>query len=345
MRIWIVATLLLSFETRGGPFEDFIPNSKGKWDSANHPAILVKDALYHLPSLPLKASLESSRSLWSDSYWPRNSGGISLRWQDLTGDVRYRIYSQKEAKALGTEEIAKLSPAEKFDLLQNDYGFSFTRKVIRQNPLNRPDWEGICHGWAQASLFHPQFSSTEFTNKSGQRIRFASSDVAGLMSYFYAKVGKGKTSFLGRRCWENPGNTSVSCTDMNAGAFHVVLANLVPQGKSFIMDLDPYKHVWNFPVLGYESELLEERSPSPGAALSASREVLVRTKLFFVQETGPEWNPPLRAVGFKDYLYWLELDASDLIVGGNWSEAQHPDFAWVTAPVKIPHPYSLFISP
>lgn len=342
MRIFLLIVVLFSLKARSSGFGPMPTDEKSKWDSANHPAILVKNPDAHLPTLPLSGNLLGETTLWSDSYWPRNEGGISRRWQDLSGNVKYKVLTEKVARRLSNSEISKLSPAEKFDLLQDDYSFSFTRKIKRQNPLNRPEWEGICHGWAVASIHHSQFQTMKLKSKSGKEITFASSDAAALISYYYARVGGGKVRFLGRRCWENPGNTGIKCTDMNAGAFHVVLTNLIREKKSFVMDLDPYKHVWNFPVLGYDSRLMEERKPSKESAPGTVREILVATKLSYVMETGPEWSPPLRAVGVKDYWYWLELDASENIIGGSWSDANHPDFAWVSAPVKVPAPYSVF---
>ncbi len=345
MRIFVLIIFLFAVKAaRASGFEAYDDSQKSSWDSANHPAILVTNPETHFFSLPLSGTLEDQKTLWSDSYWPRNEGGISKRWQDISGSIKYKILSEKQARALSEDEIAKLSPAEKFDLMQDDYEFSFTSKVKRQNPLNRPDWEGICHGWTQASIHHEQFSPRNFTNKSGKEIRFASSDIAALMSYYYARVGGGKVRFLGRRCRENAGNTGIKCTDMNAGAFHVVLTNRLRDKKSFIMDLDPYKHVWNFPVLGYQTRVLEELAPRAGSAKGTVKEILVSTKLFYAQETGPEWNPPLRVPGYKDYWYYLELDALDKIIGGSWSDANHPDFAWASEPVKIRSPYSVFIT-
>ncbi len=345
MRIFALIIIFFAVKAaRASGFEAYEGSQKSAWDSANHPAILVKNPETHFPALPLSATLENERTLWSDSYWPRNEGGIAKRWQDISGAIKYKVLTEKQARALTADQISKLSPAEKFDLMQDDYDFSFTSKVKRQNPGNRPDWEGICHGWTQASVHHDQFPAMTFTNKSGKEIRFASSDVAALISYYYARVGGGRVRFLGRRCRENAGNTSSKCSDMNAGAFHVVLTNRLREKKSFIMDLDPFKHVWNFPVLGYQTRVLEEHAPQSGSASGTVKEILVSTKLFYSQETGPEWNPPARVPGFKDYWYWLELDKDEKIIGGSWSDANHPDFAWASEPVKIPSPYSVFIT-
>lgn len=344
MRIILSLFLLLSFEAGATGFGPLVVNEKAKWDSANHPEILVTNPVYDFTALPLSGTLQDQKALWSDSYWPRNEGGISRRWQDLSGSVKYSVLTEKAAKALTTDQIAKLSPAEKFDFLQDDYDFSFTRRIKRQNPLNRPEWEGICHGWTQASIHHVQFSPVTLKSKSGKEISFGASDIAALMSYYYAWVGGGKVKFLGRRCRENAGNTSINCTDMNAGAFHVVLANSLRDKKSFIMDLDPYKSVWNYPVLGYETKVMEEHAPSSQSAPGTVRQFFVATRLWFVQETGPQWEQTLRVPGYKDYWYWLELDKNNNIIGGEWSDSNHPDFAWVSAPVKIASPYSVFIT-
>jgi hypothetical protein len=342
MRLFILIVLFFCLKVHASGFGPYFPNEKSTWDSANNPEILYQNPETIFTALPLTGSLRDSATIWSDSYWPRNEGGIARRWQDISGRVKYKLLSEKEARALTAEEIRKLSPAEKFDLLQDDYSFSFTRKIKRQNPLNRPDWEGICHGWSQASVHHPQFQSRTLKNSEGKEIEFASSDIAGIISYYYARVGGGKIRMLGRRCRENEGNTSIKCTDMNAGAFHIVLTNLIREKKSLIMDLDPYKHVWNYPILGYETRVLEEKKPSPQAAHGTVRELLISTKLYFAQETGPEWNPPVRVEGKKDYWYWLELDKDDRIIGGEWSDTNHPDFAWISLPKKVKFPYSVF---
>lgn len=345
MRIFVLIIFLFALKAaRASGFEAYESSSKAAWDSANHPAILVRNPETHFPSLPLSGSLDNQRNLWSDSYWPRREGGISKRWQDLTGKIKYKILTEKQARVLSEDQIAKLSPSEKFDLMQDDYEFSFTSKIKRQNPSNRPDWEGVCHGWAQASIHHEQFSPMTFKNKSGKVIHFASSDIAALLSHYYARIGGGRVSFLGRRCRENAGNAGISCADMNAGAFHVVLTNRLREKKSFIMDLDPYRHVWNFPIVGHETRVLDERAPHQRSARGTVKEILVSTKLYYAQETGPEWNPPLRVPGFKDYWYWLELDQAEKIIGGSWSDANHPDFAWASEAVKIPSPYSAFIT-
>jgi hypothetical protein len=344
MRIFLLIIISLSFKAHAEGFGPYIPGEKAAWDSANHPLILVKNPETILSALPLNGDLSAGHALWTDSFWPRNEGGIARRWQDISGRVEYKILSQKEAQGLTADQISKLSPAEKFDLLHDELSFPFTRKVKKQNPLNRPDWEGICHGWTQASIHHEQFLPVTLKSRSGREVPFASSDVAALISYYYARVGGGKVHFLGRRCRENAGNTSIKCTDMNAGAFHIVLTNLIRDNKSFIIDLEPYKHVWNFPVFGYKSKLLEENVPQPNSAQGTVKEILVETEMAYILENGPSWEPPQRAIGKKVYLYWLELDDEGKIIGGKWSDPNHPDFAWSSDKIKVPSPFSIFIN-
>lgn len=59
---------------------------------------------------------------WSDSYWPKNEGGISYRWQRR--EAFGRLLAPDELASMDPEDISKLSPAEKYDLFvgSTDWG-------------------------------------------------------------------------------------------------------------------------------------------------------------------------------------------------------------------------------
>ena len=65
------------------------------------------------------------------------------------------------------------------------------------------------------------------TNPDGIKIPFGSADVKALLDYYYAFYTEGDTHQLGNRCsvpvWMGGGN----CSDVNAGAFHIVVANQI----------------------------------------------------------------------------------------------------------------------
>ena len=138
-----------------------------------------------------------------------------------------------QALRLSLEELKSLSPAEKFDLLNAQYSYPLKKAVAEIASPRRREWEGMCHGWAAAALNHPEPVPKTVTNKDGLMIPFGSSDIKALLSYYYAYVEDPvSTHQMGRRC-----DGKEHCDqDMNAGAFHIVLANKVGrEGKGFFL--------------------------------------------------------------------------------------------------------------
>ncbi len=309
-------------------FEDQAVREKSVWDSSNHPKhMLSKRYVSKLTSLPSEGSVDEEKVPWSDDYWARNLGGIAYRWQTHETPYSYKILSASEARRLTPEQIKKLSPAEKFDLLKGKYKFPLTKKIKKYNSPDVPGWQGICHGWSQAAIHHPQATPITLKNKHGLSIPFAASDVHALYSYYYGKVKRGGVKILGQRCGSN--SESPSCTDVNAGAFHLVLANMVGlQRKSFVADVDTGSAVWNQPAYSYRTEFKEERLPSPGSAPGSVKEVKAETVFEYILENSSSWNAPSARKRSKRYSYWLELDKYNSIIGGSWISSQRPDFIW-----------------
>lgn len=122
--------------------------------------------------------------------------------------------------------------------------------------------------------------------------------------------------------------------DLNAGAFHIVMANKLGLEKAgLMMDIDRFRQVWNQPVVGYKSVIVKDNMPvSSRAAKSAVREVRVTTELFYVDEADPTWNVVYgtedQSIKSLDLQYRLELNAEGKIVGGDWESSDRPDFLW-----------------
>lgn len=306
------------------------------WERDNDPRDLLGEYTSQMDLLPMSSEL--SQIPWSDSGWGRSKGGIAYRWQREDASLRYRILDERDVKRLSPSELQTLSPAEKFDLLNNDYTFSFTEKIKRQNPLNRPEWEGICHGWSLASIHHPQGKPTTFTNKSGLKIPFGSSDIAAILSYYYAHVKKGGIRLIGRRCNGNIDSTSSACLDINPGAFHLVLGNMIGlRGKAFIMDVSQDYQVFNVPVAGYESTVLDER------VAGANLEVLIQSDVKYIVEGQQIWEPfDLQNEAVHRYEYWLEINPQNEIIGGRWESKLRPDFVWYADKDKLRREYAPF---
>lgn len=343
-----------------------------RWDANNNPnhfnKIMGTNVITAYDLLPLTGRLDDERLGWSDTYWPANKGGIAYRWNhpDPT-PFRYSFLTKEQIKKMTRLELEQLSPAELYDISQGDYTFTLTRKTLELFSPFDLWWEGICHGWAQAAANYPEPAKVLVTNPDGIRVPFGSSDVKGLLAMHDAYNSIGTYTHIGGRC-SAPGKVpgegsirdinrqmpppeqaeSIECRDVNAGAFHVVLANMMGiQGKSLVVDVDRFNDVWNQPLTGYEVTLKEELQVSEeqynyGVArrLKMEMKMIYGEELQFFSTAAAERgdknfvskNPVTRtahqAFRFKMYEYILELDNDDQIIGGEWISLSRPDFIW-----------------
>ncbi|WP_141732014.1 hypothetical protein [Oligoflexus tunisiensis] len=129
------------------------------------------------------------------------------------------------------------------------------------------------------------------------------------------------------------------CSDTNAGAFHLVLTNIVGiQKQSFVADITRDREVWNQAVAAYttkEAATFTGADISENAAPGTVKEVEMATTFYYTAEMNPSWQP------FGDgtkldrryhkpllYRYRLELDVNGNIIGGSWLSTSRPDFLW-----------------
>jgi hypothetical protein len=137
---------------------------------------------------------------------------------------------------------------------------------------------------------------------------------------------------------------SPDCRDTNPGSFHIVITNLIGiHSKGFVAEIDRYNDVWNQPVVAYQSRVLGEDTASsdPGVA----RRIRVALRMTYGEELKfpgapapagwihwvskePVTGTPHQIFKHKDYEYFLELDASGNIIGGEWITETRPDFLW-----------------
>ena len=151
---------------------------------------------------------------------------------------------------------------------------------------------------------------------------------------------------LGARCNEdlatNPSSASrPECRDVNAGAFHLVLANLLGLNhEGFVADVTRDAEVWNQPVSGFTSRKISTREgKSLGAAPTTVREVTFETTMFYGREIQPRWQASGANMAQKVYSYRVEIDISGAIVGGEWLSDNRPDFLWsMTKPELLDAP-------
>ena len=164
------------------------------WHVSSDPIVMIRGDMYQLDLASLPLTGEVAKAPWSGYYWPSYKGGIAYRWQlgyDQAG-FDYDVLTTEQAKALNeNQDLAMiLSPAEKYDLLNNDYQFTTVKAekdrtrilFALDNQLDIPTWEGLCHAWAPATLDLSNPAPVALTNEDGVSIPFGSSDVKALIT-------------------------------------------------------------------------------------------------------------------------------------------------------------------
>jgi hypothetical protein len=346
------------------------------YDSGSHPANFSRIAgispVLNFNALPKVGKLADDRLAWSETYWPSNVGGVAYRWNHPTPTpFKYTLHTKEELIRMSEEEISHLSPSELYDISNNDYNYTLTRRALSLYTPRDLWWEGICHGWAQAAINYPEPAPIVYRNAAGIRVPIGSSDVKALLAMHEAYNYKGeKFAFAGRRCKINgkvegesddrdpPANRaypaveladSPDCRDVNAGAFHVIISNMLGLlGKGFVADIDRFNDVWNQPIAGYKTVIAGEE-PVDATHLSSgiARRVRVKLEMIYGEEL-KFYTPALAAAGnqnfvsklpvtktphqkflSRNYEYIVEVNSAGNVVGGEWVSSTRPDFMWL----------------
>ena len=330
-------------------------HADNKWNQANDPKNFEKNYLYSYHALPETGSIEASGRGWADSYWPATRGYILDRWQQPAEAFKFKDYklpNQAQVSSMSQADLNLLSPAEKFDILRGKFDLPIATELQKANPSKSDWWKGLCNGWTVSSLNFTEPKAINYTSPvTGQTVPLASGDVKALMAYYYGSVDRSAAQYVGSACRGANLVLSLfngSCKDVNAGAFHVVVANEMGLRKhGLAMDRDPGPQTWNQPYTGFESHTISETTNlSPGHSDGTVREVTVATTMTYVDELYNTTNesleddvhvdPSVNAIGPANqplrthtYQYTLELDANDNIIGGIWAqENDHPDLIW-----------------
>lgn len=348
----------------------FASEEKRAWNRDNNPVkmgydYITKKYSYKVKFDELPASGSLSVEPWSGDYWPTYKGGITYRWAQGGSDLsKYNYKMEKNVEGLSQEQIALLSPAEKYDLFvgRDDYPLTnFERqrtnimKTVPSSPeydasFTIPTWEGLCHSWAPATVLFENPRAVTVTSANGMEIPFGASDVKALLT-FHLHYNNAQTQFLGGRCnvdladlkrkmhkgeitkeeYERIAENGV-CEDTNAGAFHIVLANQIAlMDESFIADVTRDAEVWNQAVHSYDTRILNvSEGASEKAAKGTVKEITVETRFAYTVEIGHSWyeTSNVNSTHVKVYRYTLELDKDGNIIGGEWLTDDRPDFLW-----------------
>lgn len=344
-----------------------------RWDENNNPhhynKIIDSTVITSYDLLPLVGKLDDERLGWSETYWPANKGGIAYRWNHPDPQpFEYDFLTKEQITKMSLPQLEQLSPAELYDIAMGDYDFTLTKKTLTQFTPMDLWWEGICHGWSQAAANYPEPDQVVVRNPDGIRVPFGSSDVKGLLAMHDAYNSQGFYTHIGGRC-NAPGKVpgegssrdavttmpsaemanSIECKDVNAGAFHVVLSNMIGiQSKSLVADVDRFNDVWNQPVVAYEAVFKEElRVEEHHYNAGVARRLRMEMKMTYGEELQfknqlaisrgednfvskrPVTRTAHQEFRSKNYQYILELDAMENIIGGEWISETRPDFLWI----------------
>lgn len=239
-------------------------------------------------------------------------------------------------------------------------GFSGASKAVET-------WMGHCHGWAPAAYMEKRPSrAVDVLAADGRtHITFYPSDIKALATLLWAKASP-KTRFIGQRCEKKDPPTDpatgrvldTECFDTNPGTWHLAVTNQVGVNKrSAVIDATYDYEVWNQPLYSYSYTYFNPKTGEEVGSLKEAKVSLsdggfkdkfskwrapnarsvvgIAMKLTYIKETQPTHAKIDReAKDYKvavNYLYDLELDDNNKIIGGEWYHNTHPDFMWTPA--------------
>lgn len=340
-----------------------------------------ENAVFSLPELE-KMNLKSAALAtvpWSDSYWPYYQGILGARYADPgfpTGAdwmEYFRYVGDHPVSGIlahgNAEDLERLSPAEKYDLLTGDTEEKFTRfnwnegKRYHDRFGKVESWFGVCHGWAAASFMVERPTRViDVPSADGKRmLRFFPSDIKALVSYLWANVHT-QSRFVGERCEEKEpaqdenGRTVMGdCFDSNPGTWHLAVTNQIGISKrSFIMDATYDYEVWNQPIVSYSYRYFHPETMKAQDTWQTARvrpSDFKKDKFKKYRSSQTRWivgilmnvtysvetqashalsdGPDHDATRTVQYVYDLELSESGDVMGGEWYQNRHPDFLWV----------------
>jgi hypothetical protein len=228
------------------------------------------------------------------------------------------------------------------------------------------NWEGLCHGWAVAAIIYPEPKYTfQVSTAHGKSLQIYPSDVKALQSLL-AAYAPPQRRFIGKRCrLKDPPTDEVgrvldpSCNDTNPATLHLVLVNQMGiKQSSFIMDSAYDIEVWNYPIDSYRynyfnPQTLEITQTLESATVTKDQYTLDKFKKYrspqvaayvgiamdvtYTVPTVPTAREQMRSrTHTVTYLYDLELDAEQNIIGGEWYTNLHPDFLWKPIATSTP---------
>ncbi len=382
-----------STESEGGEGAaepEVIGKGSGKedaWDYRNNPqafsSFANKNFEYDFAKLPKTGKAASAP--WPDTYWPTYQDSTNVRWRqgDLSALEKYDLVFNDWTMPEGFRDLKpfdpsncqagfspdyyrKLGPAAKW--MSENKGNKAARDLVYRDGAETPvcdekvreaveTWWGLCHAWAPAAINEPE----PIHPVTIDGVTFYAADIKALVQTVY---DSSKSMILGGRCntkqveRDETGRIKEdACRDANAGAFHVVMANMLGRYSMPILEDRTFDYqVWNQPVYSFTVEQATEVDLKKAHELlrvdptlttykynaAAKRFVEVFAKVQYVTESHATEEPVIPEIESylrtDNYHYLLELDDAGKILGGEWLQgraahptwgvSEQPDFLW-----------------
>ena len=372
-------------------------SSAEKWNPTNSPSIFATTLEYKLASLPKEGMAEHVP--WPDTYWPTYEDSINARWQVLydskalskdtlspaekydlafnswTADAAFlklKPYSESNCadKSWDKSYYDKLGPAAKW--VSQNKGNLDAHDGVDNDKDGKTDecddrdgvesWWGLCHAWVPAALLEDEPLKPVVENG----VTFEVSDLKALLIAIHDPT---QAVMVGGRCNlkevkrdEKTGRIlAEECRDVNAGTYHVIMANYLGKMKRGIAEDRTWDYqVWNQPVRAWRVESMKEitvaeankllKQPATSAKYPFATGVKtlfeVRATTDYITESEASTKPHADDVDdftrSDNYHYVLEVDKNGKIIGGEWlddSQSSHPDFLWLPSVAQGSNPY------
>lgn len=233
---------------------------------------------------------------WSGYWWSRQRGELVKGWK-------------------GNE-----SPLAKYDRAANSLtGRNPGAQAWEADPRNGhydphgPAWAGHCNGWSAAAILAPEPREPRMVGG----VTFSVADQKALLSEQYMDC---YNEFYGVR---RDNNFPISM-DIRPDLFHRLLVkNIKGKSRSMVADITFSSAVWNYPIVGYESEW--------ESSWWMPNRVKVTTTVHFADDNVDPGYLGTKVFA-KTYHYVLFLNGRGEVTGGMWglrSQFDHPDFVWI----------------
>jgi len=336
-------------------------DNNNRWNTENDPHQVISNLETKWDNLPLDGKVNTTKRGWSDFYWSQDKGGIAYRYQS---DSKFSDDKSPSLTGLTSTQANVLSPAEKADIVLGDYSYSITTSERKRNSSHAPDWRGLCHGWSPSANQYDEPQTTTVKGKTNVQVTFYTDDIKALLAYYMGQVSDGKVVQVGKRCNLQRAFAffeKEACDDINPASMHLIFANLIGIKHTGLQgDLERYKQVWNYPIVGYHVEvqsMTQAGQVSNKATPGTAKEIDVETTITYAGAIDPTIGTVLDKPAITDdsnidgpvhsqlwqtavYDYTLELDYYNHVIGGRWDDgSDRPDFLW-TIEHKTPNPQS-----